>query len=86
MIRTYKYRLYPTKAQEITLRNTLDLLRELYNAALQERRDAWKKQGITVSLYEQYRELVDVRRTCKDIRAIYAQVSRSSRKKEFKMI
>ena len=39
--RAYKYRLYPTKKQRLTLQWTLDRARELYNAALQERRDAY---------------------------------------------
>lgn len=41
-VKNYKFRLYPTKAQETTLEHTLDLCRELYNAALQERKDAWR--------------------------------------------
>ena len=40
-LKTYKYRLYPTRKQAETLQWTLDRNRELYNAALQERRDAW---------------------------------------------
>ena len=40
-MKTYKYRLYPTKKQIETLQWTLDHCRELYNAALQERRDTW---------------------------------------------
>lgn len=40
-IRAYKYRLYPTKKQAEKLRETLNLLREMYNVALQERRDAY---------------------------------------------
>lgn len=40
-MKSFKYRLYPTKKQAETLQWTLDLCRELYNAALQERRDAW---------------------------------------------
>jgi putative transposase len=39
--RAFKYRLYPTKKQRVTLQWTLDRARELYNAALQERRDAY---------------------------------------------
>ncbi len=41
MLKTYKYRLYPTKKQIKTLEWTLDHCRALYNAALQERRDAY---------------------------------------------
>jgi IS605 OrfB family transposase len=39
--KTYKYRLYPTHKQIERLTFTLDCCRELYNAALQERRDAY---------------------------------------------
>ena len=42
MIRVYKYRIYPTKSQIIKFQHTLDLCRELYNAALEERREAWR--------------------------------------------
>ncbi len=41
MKRSYKYRLYPTKQQEHKLFWTLNRCRELYNAALTERRDAY---------------------------------------------
>ncbi len=39
--RAYTYRLYPTKKQAEKLQWTLDQVRALYNAALQERRDAY---------------------------------------------
>jgi putative transposase len=41
LMKSFKYRLYPTKKQIETLETTLRLCCELYNAALQERRDAW---------------------------------------------
>jgi len=40
-LKTSKFLVYPTKKQADTLQWTLDRNRELYNAALQERRDAW---------------------------------------------
>jgi len=42
---TFKYKLLPTDAQEHTMALVLRRCRELYNAALQERRDAWHKWG-----------------------------------------
>lgn len=39
--RAYTFRLYPTKKQVEKLQETLNLLRELYNAALQERCNAY---------------------------------------------
>lgn len=61
MLRVYRYRLYPTKGQEAVLHRTLGRLRELYNAALEERIEAYRKQGVTLSVYEQKRELREVR-------------------------
>ncbi len=42
MRRAYKFRLRPTKGQHLRLQACLDDHRELYNAALQERRDAYE--------------------------------------------
>lgn len=44
MQRVYRYRLYPSSAQAAALVRLLGLLRALYNACLQERRDAWRQQ------------------------------------------
>jgi putative transposase len=41
-IKAFKYRLYPNKKQAAKLQETLDWCRRLYNAALQERRDAYE--------------------------------------------
>jgi putative transposase len=70
MVRVYRYRLYPTRAQDAALRETLCRLRELYNAALQHRRDAYRKGGVTVSAYSQMRELSGVR----EVRPEYAEI------------
>src|SRR4051794_29706193 len=42
VIRVYRFRLYPSAAQERDLVWTLDCLRYFYNACLQERRDGYK--------------------------------------------
>jgi len=57
MKQAYKFRLYPTKKHEQKLFWTLARCRELYNAALSERRDAYKYAGKSVSYYEQKRDL-----------------------------
>jgi putative transposase len=70
MVRVYRYRLNPTRAQDAALRETLERLRELYNAALQHRRDAYRKGGVSVSAYAQMSELRGVR----DVRPEYALI------------
>ncbi len=61
--RTFKYRLYPSKEQTIALDYQLSEARILYNAALQERRDAWKMQKVSLNYYDQASQLKEIRDT-----------------------
>ena len=74
MLRVYRYRLHPTSAQEAVLHATLWRLRELYNAALQERRDAYQKCGVAISAYQQMAQLKEVRAEREDIAGIHAHL------------
>lgn len=71
--RTYKYRLYPTHAQESLLDETLDLCRELYNAALQERRDAYRMAGKTLTFAHQSAELPECKRWRPELGRVFSQ-------------
>jgi putative transposase len=68
--KTFKYKLLPTDEQEQTMAFVLRRCRELYSAALQERRDAWQKCGVGISGAHQSTELPDI----KDIRPEYHDV------------
>ncbi|MFL5700579.1 MAG: helix-turn-helix domain-containing protein [Ktedonobacteraceae bacterium] len=48
--KAFKYRIYPTKQQEQALLKTLALCRELYNASLEERKEAYRMSKITYHL------------------------------------
>ena len=61
MIRTYRYRLYPTKAQARTLDFLLWQGRTLYNAALEQRITVYKETGKGVSYYQQWAYFRDLR-------------------------
>ena len=50
MRKTFKYRIYPTKPHMAVLESTLSSCQELYNAALQERRDAWQLNQLSNSV------------------------------------
>lgn len=78
MIRSFRYRLSPTRAQERVLFKWLDATRELYNAGLQERRDVWKKQRVGITEYDQFRELPAVREARPDIAAVPTVVLRGT--------
>ena len=70
MVRVYRYRLYPSRAQHLAMLGTLWLLRELYNAALQHRSNVYRHTGETVSAYTQMRELAGVR----EVRPEYGKI------------
>ena len=72
--KAFKYRLYPTQPQARDLERTLALCRQLYNAALQERREAYKKAGKTVGFYEQKRYLSEIRTELPEYKGIHSQV------------
>jgi putative transposase len=57
----HKVRLYPTRAQERALFTMLRVTRELYNALLQQRRDAWTTRRVSLKSREQYRQITELR-------------------------
>jgi putative transposase len=72
--KTFKDKLHPTPAQAVQLEATLRVCRELYNAALQERRDAWRMQRVSVNYYQQKAQLPEIRQLREDCAAIHSQV------------
>jgi putative transposase len=75
MIRkAYKFRIYPNKTQTEKLEQTLDLCREFYNAALQERRDAWKLNRISINYYDQQNQLPAIKAIRTEFNGVYSQV------------
>ncbi len=60
-MKTFKYRLYPTIAQVMALELQLSEAARLYNAALEERREAWRMQRKSIGLYEQAAQLKEIR-------------------------
>lgn len=61
MRRSYKFLLRPTSAQAAALTACLEDHRQLYNAALEERREAWRMRRTPVSYYVQAVQLTAIR-------------------------
>lgn len=61
MRKTFRYRLYPTEAQAVFLQGQLREACNLYNAALQERRDAYRMAGKSINYYDQANQLKQIR-------------------------
>ena len=53
MLKTYKYRLYPTRKQTEKLNWTLDTCRILYNSALVDRKNSYEQTGESLSYSKQ---------------------------------
>jgi len=59
--RTHRYRLYPTARQRAALGAQLGFACELYNAALEQRRDAWRGRRRSIGYAAQCRDVTDIR-------------------------
>jgi putative transposase len=61
MMLSFKYRLHTTAAQDAALTGMLGALCDLYNAALQQRIEAYQRRGVTLRYGQQASELKAVR-------------------------
>jgi putative transposase len=74
MRKAFKFRLSPNKQQEEKLFWTLNRCQELYNAALSERKDAYRMAGKSISYYEQKRDLPEIKEIRPEYNDIHSQV------------
>jgi putative transposase len=72
--KTYQYNLKPTPEQEQALAFVARRCRELYNAALLERNEAWHKCGVSVTEAMQSAQLPAVKEVRPEYRDIHSQV------------
>ena len=59
--KTYKYKLKPTPEQERIFGRVLMLCRHIYNAAIGERREAWRMRGVSITHYQQRAQLPGIK-------------------------
>lgn len=62
MLKTYRYRIYPSRNQKRLLEQTLETCRRWYNACLEQRKTAWEEHQENIGKYEQLRQVKDYRR------------------------
>ncbi len=63
MLKTFQYRLYPTKSQTRLLQATLETCRRFYNACLAERKEAYEERQETIGKYAQLRQVKTLKAT-----------------------
>jgi putative transposase len=74
-VKAYKYKIKPNKKFVENATRTLDICRELYNAALQERRDAWKIARVSVTYSLQQNQLPSIKKDDRpDLKDVHSQV------------
>lgn len=61
IVKTFKYRLYPSRSQQRLLEQTLETCRRWYNTCLEERQTAWEKRRESVSKNDQLRKVKDLK-------------------------
>jgi putative transposase len=72
--KTFKYKLKPTPEQERAMAFVVRRCRELYNAGLEERREAWRKCGVSITAAGQSAQLPDIKEVRPEYRDIHSQV------------
>lgn len=77
----FKYRIYPSHAQVTRLNQTLALCCELYNAALQERRDAWRISRTSINYHAQATQLPEIKNIRPELGCVYSQVLQATLKR-----
>ena len=74
LVKAYKYRIYPSNSQIKQFAYHNELLRNLYNSALEHRITSYKKHNISISLYDQLNELPEIIKDNPEYKSIHSQV------------
>ena len=74
MVKTFRYRIYPTKAQQTILEQTLEECRWVYNETLAYRHDAWQERQEAVYYYGTTKLLPQWKQNRPTLNIAYSQV------------
>src|SRR5260221_9823470 len=75
LMKSFQYRLYPTKEQQRLLNRQLEECRWLWNTLLAERKSAWEERQETVDYYEQKAVLPELKATDRpSLQGVHSQV------------
>jgi len=74
MKKSYKYRLYPTKAQKTSLNKTLEICRHLYNTLLDEKRFIWDAYKGSLTKFDLINFTVELKEKDPSLKQVHSQV------------
>jgi putative transposase len=72
--KSFKCKLKPTPEQARLFGRTLMLCRHVYNAAIGERREAWRMRSVSITFYQQKAELPDIKAAMPEYAEVHSQV------------
>ncbi len=73
-MKTFKYRLQPSKSQRTKLIQTLELCRWVYNETLATRKNAWEQEKKSLSLYDTNKLLTIWKQQHLELKGVFSQV------------
>jgi len=74
MLKAFRYRLYPTKAQQTKIGATLESLRWVYNETLAVRKNSYEKEKKSVSLFKTNKLLTQWKKDRPELNSVFSQV------------
>ncbi|MBT9175462.1 MAG: hypothetical protein DDT22_01141 [candidate division WS2 bacterium] len=74
MVKSLKYRLFPTKKQQRLLQENLNECRWLYNHFLEERKNSWEKDKKSIGYFQQCKSLIALKKERPSLNNVYSQV------------
>ena len=74
LIRTFQYRIYPTKSQRKTMESTIETSRRFYNDCLAERKEAYELRGESIGKYQQLKKVKVLKNTNPYAKCIHSHV------------
>lgn len=76
-MKTYKFRIYPTKTQKKVISNQLEICRHLYNKTLEYKINKYKEDKTSVSLYDLNKLLTKWKKENQEYNLVYSQALQS---------
>ena len=73
-MKTFKFRLQPSRSQRIKLQQSLEICRWVYNETLATRKNAWQQEKKSVSLYDTNKMLTSWKKEKPELSQVHSQV------------
>ena len=73
-MRTFKYRLQPSRSQRTKLMQTLEFCRWVYNETLATRKNSWEQEKKVLSLYDTHKLLTLWKKQHPELKGVHSQV------------